>query len=122
MRFRLLLVACSLMASNAFAEKIDLRFLGSQGDYIFMSVPASHAKNKAYIEHVAKGMCLNKTHCYVGIWENGKNAAARLPMTDAQVRSQLAQYDYNRQTGRDRLLWNCKMFKDAPKNECFSPP
>lgn len=114
-----LVVALALAASGAYADKIDMRHLGSQGDYVFMSLPASHARDKAFIERTARGMCAGKNHCYVLFWENGKGGATRLPMTDGQVKSQLAQYDFNRYTKRDRFLWNCAQFKGTPKDQCF---
>lgn len=117
---KLLGVVLALAAVGASAEKVDLRLLGSQGDHVFMSVPSTHAKDKAFIERAARGVCLGKSHCFVLFWDSGRGGATRLPMTDAQARSQLAQYDFNRYTKLDRFLWDCKRFKGTPQEQCFA--
>lgn len=112
-------MAISVMG-GAHAERVDLELLGQQGDMVMMAVPKSHAGDRAYIMRVAEGMCLRKTHCYVLFWQKGQGGARRLPMTDAQVRSQLASYTQNKATGKIEMLWNCRRFKDAPKASCMS--
>lgn len=117
---RLLLAAVvAALACGARAEKVDLRLIGTQGDYRFMTVPATHAHNKDYLTNVTYGMCLVQNHCFLFIWEQGTNAAKRVPMTDKQLKSLLVSYTLNRYTGLNRLLWNCTYFPDTPKEQCL---
>jgi hypothetical protein len=54
-----------------------------------------------------------------GVGEPILVAPKSLPMSDAQVATQVAQWEYNRHTGLRRLLWSCKVFPATPKAECF---
>lgn len=109
-----------LLPGAAFAERVDLKLVGQQGDHYFFSLPGSHAKNQAYITHVATQFCSYKTFCYVGFWQAGKSVPKRFPFTDGQVKAQLATYRQNKNTGHVVLLWNCKQFPKEPESKCFS--
>lgn len=114
-----ILAFCLAAHCNAHAERIDLKLLGQSGDHLFMSVPKSHAANQAYLTQVARNMCMLKNHCYVKIWEAGKHAAKKFPLTDAQLKHQLVSYDQNNYTNLQRWLWNCEKFPGTPKEQCL---
>lgn len=108
------------IATPAIAEKIDLKMTGQQGDNYFFTVPKSHATNQEYLLNVSKGMCFNKTYCYIHIWEAGTAAPTRFPLTDREVKAQIASYTSNKRTGKEAMLWSCKKFPKTPKSACFS--
>ncbi len=72
----------------------------------------------AYRNAIAE-LCGVETVCQVLFWIEGTDAPRSLPMTDEQVETQIAQWQYNGNTGLQRLLWPCKLFPDTPKDECF---
>jgi RNA polymerase subunit RPABC4/transcription elongation factor Spt4 len=67
-----------------------------------------------------KKLCrFSKSLCFVSFWVAGTDIPKSLPMTDAQVASQVVQWDYNANTGLRRFLWSCKVFQDKSKDQCF---
>lgn len=101
------------------AEKTDLEMTGQQGVHVFMAVSKPWAEDQAFIERTVRGICSGKRICISHIWDKKSGAPKAFPLTDKQVKDELATFQMNKNTGREELLWNCKIFQKAPKNSCF---
>jgi|AGTN01.2.fsa_nt_gi hypothetical protein len=103
--------------SVAYSADADFRRIGGQGKVDFMVASPVLAKDTTKLHKVAKEYAnKNRTDwCKLLIWSDGKKAAKKLPMTDAQVNSQVASYERNKATGLDRLriLKNGDVVKDV---------
>ena len=112
------LLAASI--GNAYAERIDLKLVGQQGDHYFFTVPKSHILDKQFLMRSAQGFCGNKTFCYTHYWEAGKASPTKFPLTDKEARTEVASYVSNQRTGKKQMLWKCTLFPGVSKDECFS--
>jgi len=110
----ILLLAMSFAGGHAKAEKTDLKLIGSQGTQHFFTVSEPWIWDASYIENVAINFCRGKRMCMVHFWMTGTPAASRLPMTEAQMKAELATF----QNGR--MMWRCGKYKAATSSNCFS--
>jgi hypothetical protein len=90
-----------------------------QGTVNFVVIDKNQAKKQDTYRFAIADVCGTKPFCKVLFWVAGTDAPKSLPMSDAQVASQVADWVYNSHTGLSRLLWSCKTFPNTPKNECF---
>lgn len=95
------------------------QLLGSQGIMYLVAVDKSEATNQDVYRFAVAHLCAGKSICQVLFWIAGTDAPRSLPMTDAQVASQVAHWQYNGDTGLRRFLWSCTIFPDTTKDECF---
>jgi hypothetical protein len=92
---------------------------GKQGIMNFVVIDRSQAKNQDIYRVAIAEICGIKPICQVLFWTTGTDAPKSLPMSDAQVASKVAHWQYNSNTGLRRLLWSCKAFPNTPKDECL---
>jgi RNA polymerase subunit RPABC4/transcription elongation factor Spt4 len=95
------------------------RIIGKQGVVTFVAINKSQLKNQDNYRRAADEICAGKSICHVGFWVAGTDIPKSLPMTDAQVSSEVVQWAFNANTGLRRFLWSCKVFQDKSKDECF---
>jgi hypothetical protein len=105
--------------SNSFAERIDLKLTGQQGDYYLFTIPKDNL-TKEYALHVINGICSNKKHCFVMIWQKGQANPKKIPLTDKEVKLLAVNYRQNEYTNLKKIYWDCKRFPETPKDECWS--
>jgi hypothetical protein len=84
----------------------------------FVTIDKSHAKNKDTYRYAIGELCGRRgiRICYVHFWVAGTDAPKSLPMTDEQVESEVAVWQYNGNTGFRQFLWSCKVFPNTPKD------
>lgn len=104
----------------SYAERIDLRLAGQQGDHYFFTVPKTHILDEAFLLKTAEGFCSSKIHCYVHFWEAGKAAPKAFPLSAQEAGTEVASYMSNKRTGKKEMLWRCTLFPKASKGKCFS--
>lgn len=107
------LAACFFFTSAA-AEKSDLTLIGTQGTQHFFTLSEPWISDHKYIEHVSRATCGKKPLCMAHFWKKGTPAAKRLPMTDAEISSELASF----QNGK--MMWRCGAYKVANSKNCFN--
>lgn len=112
-KFLACVIGCALSFS-VLAEQTDLKLIGTQGTQYFFTLSKPWILDAGYVEGVAKNFCSGKRMCMAHFWEAGTPAATRLPMTDAQVRAEMATF----QNGR--MLWRCGQYVVANSSNCFS--
>lgn len=77
--------------------------VGSQGSYQFVVV--SKGAPKEDLKSISSTLCKTAANaCILLFWDDATLAAAKLPMTDEQVKAQVAQYNLNKTTGLDELV------------------
>lgn len=96
------------------------RSTGAQGSMTFVAITDPSGTRAEYYDAAAY-ICQQATHCFVNFWIGLDGAPRHLPLSRKQVLSQAASYRRNRVTGLDTWSWNCKKFKDAGPNECWTP-
>lgn len=65
--------------------------------------------------------CAAKQFCTVLGWTDESNAARSLPLLDQQQAALAFRYDLNLNSGLEAMLWDCRRFKRAAKEECLAP-
>lgn len=75
--------------------------------------------SQAPFHQAVASICAGKTHCFVHFWDSASAAPRRLPMTDAQVESEIAAYRQNTYTKLARWHWRCEQLPDLPKQGCY---
>jgi len=78
--------------------------LAEKNDYFFVVVSPEVGKNRSDLNRITDKLCKSRDFCVVLFWDDRSKAATSLPMTDAQVNSEVAIYNLNKNTGLDRLL------------------
>ena len=80
-----------------------LKIVASQGQVDFALVPDEVAEDPALLEFLSRAYCDEQRggFCRVMIWVDESDAPHSLPMSEAQLAAQIAQYNRNRQTGYD---------------------
>lgn len=92
--------------------------VGAQGDMNFVVVEPPH-DSQAQFQQAVASICAGKTHCFVHFWESAAGAPRGLPMTDAQVDSEIAAYRQNTYTNLARWRWRCEVLTNLPQQECY---
>lgn len=79
--------------------------VGGQGQVDFILVDAQLAKEPQKLKFAAKQYAdaHRKDWCKLLIWSDKGKVATRLPMTDAQLNGQVAEYSRNAASGLDRF-------------------
>ena len=65
------------------------------------------------VDRQARAMCAGRQLCKVVGWVDGTKAATAFPMTEREFLAQSYAYDLNRQSGLDRGLFDCRIWKVA---------
>jgi hypothetical protein len=92
---------------------------GTQGVMNFVAIDKGRERDRDVYRFAIAELCGVKPVCQVLFWPADTGAPKSLPMSDAQVASQVAHWQFNSHTGLRRLLWSCKIFPKTPKDECF---
>lgn len=85
----------------------------------FFTVSVQENADPASFADLAGLKCLDMDKCLVGIWSEGKEPAA-LPFSEAQIKAQAFAYTINRETGFERMAWDCSRFPNAPRDQCLA--
>lgn len=79
--------------------------VGGQGQVDFVVAARDLAKNASLLESQMRAFCdvrhRGADFCQIMAWSDSRKVPKALPMTDAQVETQLAQYNRNTNTGHD---------------------
>ncbi|TFF09668.1 hypothetical protein EXW72_10080 [Pseudomonas sp. BCA14] len=118
--FKLVAAAVFLLgAMSAHAEKTDLKLTGSQGVNFFFTMSNPWASDKVYILNTAERFCADKPVCIAHFYLTGTAAPKGFPLSDSEVEVEIATYNKNKNTGLNRILWNCSKFSGVPSSSCF---
>lgn len=90
--------------------------LGSQGSTVFVYVDPAAERNQDVYRDASVEIC-GMLSCKALFWSDKAMVPTALPMTDAQVDSQIAQWTYNANNGHRSLSWSCKSGIEAA--DCF---
>jgi hypothetical protein len=63
------------------------------------------------VDRQARARCAGRQLCKVIGWVDGTKAATAFPMTEREFLAQSYAYDLNRQSGLDRGLFDCRIWK-----------
>jgi len=101
------------------AQADEWQQIGSQGSMHFVSVSeASQADPDLYLSAISR-LCKKKERfCKILFFVNVD--AVQFPLSDEDVRAQVADYTKNTATGFDRLLMACRVLDDPSSRDCFS--
>ncbi len=83
----------------------ELTRVGGQGEMDFVVVPSDLQKNSKLLKMACRRYA-NKHcdyFCKMLMWTDKKQVPKRLPMSDQQLETQFASYDFNLSTGLNRL-------------------
>ncbi len=112
-----LFLACvigCMSISTASAEKTDLKLIGTQGTQYFFTLSEPWISDAKYVESTARNFCSDKRMCMAHFWKAGTPAAKGLPMSDAQMKAEMATF----QNGK--MMWRCGKYSIANGSNCFS--
>jgi hypothetical protein len=71
----------------------------------------------------ARDACSAVQICVVGMWDDVRQAATALPMSNRQRINQVFSYGKNETTGAEHTLWNCDRFPEyRERASCFPMP
>lgn len=90
--------------------------VGSQGVLHFVVVDAGSQNNPDVFRSAIVATCGTARICQVHFWASDLDAPRRLPMTDRQVNSRLAIWQFNANTGYRSLTWRCDIQRGP---DCF---
>ena len=76
--------------------------------------------DRAVYQDAIRSLCRTGEYCYISFWSTRALVPARIPMSDAEARAQVASYTRNPTTGFNEFLLTCRIEKDP--NKCFSYP
>jgi len=107
------------------ARVLTFEKLNGQGMNDFILINPDLAADSKQLEARARDYC-NKNYgdfCFLYIWLDRAQAAHALPMTDAQVNTQVAQYKRNKHTGYDCfvMLNQGDMMEETMSSGCTIP-
>ena len=111
----LLLAACDGQVAEPDASKPEFRALPGLNNWA-MVIPADIPSDKW--RAAAREKCGSADFCGVYGWDNPTDAVQSLPMTDAEVASQIFSYSVNRTTGYERALFDCTRVERENRDEC----
>jgi hypothetical protein len=92
--------------------------IGEQGSMRFVALTGADV-SEDLVRNAIAAVCKVDTFCNVAVWQGEASAATSLPMTDAQVATQLAHWSYNGNTGNRELFWDCKRLPQHDRNDCL---
>lgn len=85
----------------------------------FFTVAVQPNADPASFADLAGMKCLDIDKCMVGIWREGE-VPASLPFTEAQIKDQIFAYAINRETGFERVAWDCSRYPNTPREKCMA--
>lgn len=85
----------------------------------FFTVAVQPNADPTSFADLAGTKCLDVDKCMVGIWRAGEEPAA-LPFTEAQIKAQAFAYAINRETGFERIAWDCSRYPNTPRDKCMA--
>ena len=85
----------------------------------FFTVAVQPNADPASFADLAGMKCLDIDKCMVGIWRDGE-VPATLPFTEAQIKAQIFAYAINRETGFERVAWDCSRYPNTPRENCMA--
>ena len=86
------------------ADLPPFRIIASQGTDNMIVIDPKYKTEKQVLLAVSKQICSGQDICVAFFGDDESKAATSLPMTDQQVNDKVAQYNFNKNTGLDRLL------------------
>jgi hypothetical protein len=87
------------------------------GSDIFATVIPRSAK-PADIDRAARAQCGGKAWCQVIGWVDADLEATAMPMTNREAAAVAYDLSINRSSGRDRSLFDCRVFTGLPRDRC----
>lgn len=111
----LALAACDGQELEPGASKPEFRALPGLNNWA-MIIPADTPPDEWRV--AAREKCGGADFCGVYGWDNATDAAQSLPMTDAEVASQIFSYSVNRTTGFEQALFDCTRVERENRDEC----
>lgn len=111
--------AFSIVVASAHAEKTDLKLTGSQGVNFFFTVSNPWASDKNYVLNTAERFCSDKPVCIAHFYLTGTASPKGFPLSDSEVEAEIATYNRNKNSGLNRVLWNCSKFPEESGDNCF---
>lgn len=85
----------------------------------FYTVAVQSNADPASFADLAGMKCLDIDKCMVGIWREGEEPSA-LPFTEAQIKAQAFAYAINRETGFERVAWDCSLYPNTTREKCLA--
>lgn len=85
----------------------------------FFTVAVKENADPGSFDDLAGIMCLDVDKCMLGIWLKGEEPSA-LPFTEAQIKAQAFAYTINRETGFERVAWDCSRYPNTPRDKCLA--
>ena len=78
--------------------------ISTQGVFHLVVIDPVYKTDRQALTYISKKICTGYDICKALFWDDKSKAANSLPMTDAQVNAEVADYSFNKNTGLDRLL------------------
>ena len=107
------------LSAGASTSKTDLQLIGQQGVHYFFTLSKPWIEDQRYVGDTLTSFCSTKDVCIAHIWEKGQAAPTKFPLSDKEVSLEAATLQFNKNTKRSNLLWSCKKFPSAGKDQCF---
>jgi hypothetical protein len=93
--------------------------IGEQGIFSFVVVGGTSANDQEIYRLAIGKICRTRPICQIVFWQDEKLAARKLPMTDQQLKSRTALWQFNANSGLRRLIWSCELFKRTDRSDCL---
>lgn len=95
------------------------RELHSQGVAHFVFMEPAHKRDRTAYDAASKAICGRASApCEILFWTDREMVATKIPLSDAEVDNQAAQYNRNPNTGFEAFFWSCKV-NGNDKKACF---
>ncbi len=95
----------------------DWELVRTQGMMKLVHVAKTKEADRAVYQDAIRSLCRAGEYCFISFWSTRALVPARLPMSDAEAKAQVASYTRNPSTGLDEFLLTCRIEKD--RNKCF---
>ncbi len=95
------------------------RFANAAGDFLVYLIDRRTEPNRLFA--IAQNACAGRQYCKVLMWVDGNAVPSSLPVTDAQLAKLSFSYLRNNNSGYDKALWNCDLFKTSDTERCMTP-
>jgi hypothetical protein len=84
-------------------------------------IDPKYSTDKQVLLEISREICNGKDICVVMFWDDENKAARSIPMTDQQVFDKVAQYNINKNSGLDRLLFCTQGSCDESSSVILAP-
>ena len=95
------------------------RFVNAAGDFKIYLVDRKSEPNR--LAAIALAACNGKSYCKILMWTDAGSVPSALPVSDVQLSKLSFSYLRNLNSGYDKALWNCALFKKADAERCMTP-